>query len=145
MSRTNPLDRVLGRVVAIERVLDPNLYCTRDGQETELPEALRSLTTISPPQEIISAYCQMAGIEEGDIIGDTKPRDLADNRHAIMYALRAHTGLSLKEIGSRLGGRDHTTVLHGANKIERALGHYRGRKELILASEAAKEEPSQEA
>jgi chromosomal replication initiator protein len=38
-----------------------------------------------------------------------------------MYLLRDELGLSLVEIGQRLGGRDHTTVLHGIEKIEQQL------------------------
>jgi chromosomal replication initiator protein len=38
-----------------------------------------------------------------------------------MYLLREELGLSLVEIGQRLGGRDHTTVLHGVDKVEEQL------------------------
>jgi chromosomal replication initiator protein len=38
-----------------------------------------------------------------------------------MYLLREETGASLLDIGQELGGRDHTTVLHGIRQIERAL------------------------
>lgn len=34
-----------------------------------------------------------------------------------MYLLREETDASLVEIGELLGGRDHTTVMHGYNKI----------------------------
>jgi len=40
------------------------------------------------------------------------PRQLA------MYLIRRETGASLPAIGELLGGRDHTTILHGCNKIE---------------------------
>ena len=43
-------------------------------------------------------------------------------RQVAMYLLREETGISLAEIGSELGGRDHTTVMHGIEKIERELG-----------------------
>ena len=38
-----------------------------------------------------------------------------------MYLLREETDISLEEIGRAMGGRDHTTVLHGVKKIEAAL------------------------
>ena len=39
-----------------------------------------------------------------------------------MYLLRERTELSLSEIGGLLGGRDHTTILHGIRKIEEVSG-----------------------
>ena len=35
-----------------------------------------------------------------------------------MYILRKEFGLSFVEIGNILGGRDHTTVMHGVDKME---------------------------
>jgi len=40
-----------------------------------------------------------------------------------MYLARQLTGLSLEEIGSYFGGRDHSTVLHACRKIKHALAH----------------------
>jgi len=42
-------------------------------------------------------------------------------RHVAMYLGRSLAGLTLQEIGSRLGGRDHTTVIHGVARVERDL------------------------
>jgi chromosomal replication initiator protein len=39
-------------------------------------------------------------------------------RQVLMYLLKRHTEMSLQEIGSFLGGRDHSTALHSINKIE---------------------------
>ncbi|MDW8070915.1 MAG: helix-turn-helix domain-containing protein, partial [Anaerolineae bacterium] len=38
-------------------------------------------------------------------------------RQMVMYLARQEAGASLPEIGQALGGRDHTTVLHGVHKI----------------------------
>ena len=38
-----------------------------------------------------------------------------------MYLLRKELGLSLVEIGNILGGRDHTTIMYGVDKIENLL------------------------
>jgi chromosomal replication initiator protein len=35
-----------------------------------------------------------------------------------MYLVRGYLGLSLKEIGSYFGGKDHTTVMHGVAKVK---------------------------
>lgn len=46
-------------------------------------------------------------------------------RNAVAYALRETHGLSLAEIGTALGGRDHTTIIHSLQVAEqRAVGDY---------------------
>jgi chromosomal replication initiator protein len=50
-----------------------------------------------------------------------------------MYLLREETEASLLEIGHTLGGRDHTTVLHGIRQIERALTTDVGLRSQIMA------------
>jgi chromosomal replication initiator protein len=40
-----------------------------------------------------------------------------------MYLARRLTPLSLEEIGGRIGGRDHSTVLYAANKIRERVAH----------------------
>ena len=42
-------------------------------------------------------------------------------RHVVMYLTRELTEMSMPQIGFRLGGRDHTTVLHGVRKISAAI------------------------
>jgi len=42
-------------------------------------------------------------------------------RQVVMYLLRKELRLSLKEVGRVLGGRDHSTVLHGQEKVSRLL------------------------
>ena len=42
-------------------------------------------------------------------------------RGVAMYLVRQLTGKSLEQIGEYFGGRDHTTVLHGIEKIEREV------------------------
>jgi chromosomal replication initiator protein len=50
-----------------------------------------------------------------------------------MYLLRAETDASLLEIGGELGGRDHTTVLHGIKQVERSLGSNPSLRAQVLA------------
>jgi len=42
-------------------------------------------------------------------------------RQVTMYLLRDLNGLGYQAIGELLGGRDHTTIMHGVEKIENAL------------------------
>ncbi len=53
--------------------------------------------------------------------GKTRKKRVAFPRQIIMYILRQEMGLSYDEIGSLLGGRDHTTILYGVEKISSLL------------------------
>ncbi len=56
-----------------------------------------------------------------DIKGKNRSRDVAFPRQICMYLCKKYTGLSLSTIGDYLGGRDHSTVLHGVEKIQSML------------------------
>lgn len=56
-----------------------------------------------------------------DIIGKQRTKNLALPRQIAMYIARKVTSLSLPEIGTAFGGRDHTTVLHAVNTIEKKI------------------------
>jgi hypothetical protein len=60
-----------------------------------------------------------------ELVSERRARRIARPRQVVMYLARKHTKLSLPRIGRGLGFRDHTTVMHGANKIEGMLagGH----------------------
>ena len=53
-----------------------------------------------------------------DITGRKRSSEFVVPRQVCMYVLREYTGLTLDKIGRVLGGKDHTTVMHGADKIK---------------------------
>lgn len=57
-----------------------------------------------------------------NLIGKRRTKTVTFPRHVAMYLAKELTNLTLAEIGSFFGGRDHSTVLHGINKI-RGLRH----------------------
>ena len=78
----------------------------------------KSITNISQVKECV---CKYFNINEEDVDGLSRKAQIVYARHIIMYILRNHYDLSLKSIGSGIGNRDHTTVLHGIDKITDAL------------------------
>lgn len=78
----------------------------------------RSSTTAA---DVLRVVCQVFGVSEKDLLGRQRKRQIVRPRHVAMYVLREETSSSLVEIGRTLGGRDHTTVLHGIENIERDL------------------------
>jgi chromosomal replication initiator protein len=67
--------------------------------------------------EIISTVAYHFGVSEEDLLGRSRRKEIANARQMVMFLAREETDASLPQIGQVLGGRDHTTVLHGSEKI----------------------------
>ena len=76
---------------------------------------------VSSPERILNVVCSHFEVKLSDLVSGRRPQALSFARQVSMFLLRERTELSLSEIGSLLGGRDHTTILHGIRKIERAV------------------------
>jgi len=75
------------------------------------------------PDEIIKNVCGFYNIKPTQIKSPKRSAYLVKARQVAMYLLKKELGLSLVEIGNILGGRDHTTVMHGLGKIENLLNN----------------------
>ena len=69
------------------------------------------------PELIISVVCDQYGVTQEDVVSKKRSRDIAMPRQIAMYLCRDLTQLSTTNIGRAFGGRDHTTVMHGCDKI----------------------------
>jgi chromosomal replication initiator protein len=72
---------------------------------------------ITPPR-ILESVAQYYGVDPEVLRGSQRSREIVVPRQVAMYIMREETESSLSEIGQELGGRDHTTVMHGCSKIE---------------------------
>lgn len=68
---------------------------------------------------IIEEVGKFYGIEDDALRGQGRTKDTAQARQIAMYLIRNMTSLSLKEIGKEFDSRDHTTVLHSIDRIEK--------------------------
>ena len=57
------------------------------------------------------------GVTVADIKGNSRFRDVSQARHVAGWLLR-ESGHTLMEVGALLGGKDHTTVMHGCKRVE---------------------------
>ena len=88
------------------------------------------------PDQAIELAARHYRLTVDDILGSRRTKEIAHARHIIMYLLRLHHGLSLPVIGQHLGGRDHTTISHGIEKIEKQIAKDdQLRRELMLLRE----------
>lgn len=85
------------------------------------PAAVEKITTSGERTTVglvMQAVCNHYGLTLLDLESGRRDREAARPRQVAMWLACTLTKASLPEIGRRLGGRDHTTVLHGRRKIE---------------------------
>ena len=70
------------------------------------------------PKEVIKKVADFYNIEEESIYEKTRRKEVVRPRQIIMYILREDFQVSYPTIGQKLGGRDHTTVIHSCEKIK---------------------------
>ena len=69
------------------------------------------------PDFIIDTVADHFDITPSDIVGSKRSSKIVFPRQIVMYICRSMLGTSLQNIGKYLGGRDHTTIIHGHDKI----------------------------
>ena len=68
-------------------------------------------------KNIIQTVAQYYSINEKQLFLKTRKQEIVKPRQIIMYLLRDELGLSYPSIGGKIGGRDHTTIIHACEKI----------------------------
>ena len=113
-SNIRELEGALNRVVALSRLTHQPL--TTELAETALSELQPRRGKLTEMQ-ILDAVADHFGVERAAFEGKSRSKAIARPRQVAMYLLREETGASLPQIGALLGGRDHTTVLYGCERI----------------------------
>lgn len=97
------------------------------GVPPDLAEVRQSLRSFARPtktvsvKNVVSKIAEFYGIDEDSIYEKTRRREVVRPRQVIMYILREDFSVSYPTIGQRLGGRDHTTVIHSCEKVKREV------------------------
>lgn len=73
------------------------------------------------PEEIVRLVSETFGVSVERIISQERAREVALPRQIAMYLMREELKISLPKIGEVLGGRDHTTIMHGCDKVAELL------------------------
>lgn len=71
------------------------------------------------PDDVINYVCEYYRIKPTQLKGPKRDASLVKARHVAMFILKNDLKLTHKDIGGLLGGRDHTTIMHGVEKIEK--------------------------
>jgi chromosomal replication initiator protein len=87
--------------------------------------ALAPLTSTRPapsdPQAVMKAVSGYFTVSLAQLSGKSRAKPIAEARHVAMFLLREDCELALKQIGLLLGHRDHSTVIHGVQKVSSAM------------------------
>ena len=119
-SNIRELEGALNKVVAFAKL---------EHKDVSLELAQQALKDIIQPEQgkiitpdyIISVVADHFNLTPADLTGNKRSSKIVVPRQMVMYLCREFTSTSLKSIGKILGGRDHTTVMHGIEKIEHEI------------------------
>lgn len=81
-------------------------------KNTSKPKRLASI------KDVIKIVSDFYNIPEEDVINKTRRKEVVRPRQVMMYLLREDFNISYPTIGDKLGGRDHTTVIHSCDKVK---------------------------
>ncbi len=76
---------------------------------------------VTAAKDVIKTIADYYNTEEKDIYAKNRKKELVKPRQVIMYVLREDFDISYPSIGEKLGGRDHTTVMHSYEKIKKDI------------------------
>ncbi len=72
-------------------------------------------------KEIVQVICSFYNIEEDHLYEKTRRKEVLKPRQIAMFILREDFNISYPTIGQKLGGRDHTTVMHSCDKVKKDM------------------------
>ena len=128
------LEGALNRVVAFSQIYNrtPDMKEVKNILNTYLNTPYRKTS----PQVILKSVADFYSISSADLIKRSRKKEVVKPRQVAMFLLREETKLSFPEIGQKLGGRDHSTVIHACEKIKKEVSVDESLKqELVLIKE----------
>jgi chromosomal replication initiator protein len=117
-SNIRELEGALTRVAAYANL--SGLPLTPQLVETALADLLPRRANVKS-EEVLQQVAETFGVTIDRLLGRDRSKQVALPRQVVMYLLREEGNYSLPQIGEALGGRDHTTVIYGCEKIAELL------------------------
>ncbi|RDU23544.1 chromosomal replication initiator protein DnaA [Anaerosacchariphilus polymeriproducens] len=121
-SNIRELEGALNKLIAHSRLEPENKEITVKMAENILqdliyPDKPKEIT----PELIIETVAEHFGFKVSDLVSQKRNSEIVVPRQIAMYLCRDMTDAPLKKIGNLLGKRDHTTIIHGADKISKDI------------------------
>ena len=91
-------------------------------------EAIKDMIYPDKPKEItpsliMNVVADHFGVSIEDIVSKKRNKEIVIPRQVYMYLCRELTDVSLDNIGNNIGGKDHSTVMHGIEKIKEDINN----------------------
>ncbi len=118
-SNIRELESTLNKLIALYKLKNEEINISLAAEALKdliSPDENRKIT----PELIIETVSEHFGISVSDLKSASRDAKTTNARHIAMYLCRAMTDTPLKTVGSLLGGRDHSTVKHGVDKMSEA-------------------------
>jgi chromosomal replication initiator protein len=129
-SNIRELEGALNRVLAYARLTGSPL--TPELASSALADLMARPTTVTL-DELVMTVADFYSISRDDLLGRGRIKELVHPRQVVMYLAREELQLTLPQIGDSLGGRDHTTVIYGVDKITQSIDNDDNIRREVLA------------
>ena len=119
-SNIRELEGALTKIVALSKLnkKEINIELAEEALKDLIsPGEVKNIT----PEYIISIVAEQFEVSADEIISQKRSRNIARPSQIVMYLCRSLLNIPLQEVGRALGGRDHTTIMHGVDKITEEL------------------------
>lgn len=123
------LEGALNKLIARASLI--NSPITMEMAEWAINEIVSSKDKVISSAFIQETVAKYFNIDPKDIAGSKRSADIVFPRQIAMYLCRTVPQLSLPQIGKDFGNRDHTTVMHACNKIEKEMKENKNTKLIV--------------
>ena len=124
------IEGTVNKIMAYQQLMGDSV--DKDTVFRAVKDMFKDRSDIVPTADvIIDEVCNFYNIDADALRGQGRTKDISLARQIAMYQIRSMTNLSLKEIGKEFDGRDHTTVLHSIDRIEKMVKEDPEIKEII--------------
>ena len=117
------LEGALNRVIAYATLHDEPLTMNLAVKALEHIYSTKKPSSNLTVTEVMEGICAYYNVDAALLSGKQRDRDIVWPRQVAMYLMREETSASLLQIGMTLGGRDHTTIMHGWEKVNIEMAH----------------------
>lgn len=129
-SNVRELEGCLTRLVAYSNMTQQPI--TLELSQTALKEIIDSRKVkIITAEMIMQSVSDYYNVTLSEMVGPTRKREITIPRQVAIYLTREMTGMSLPQIGTVFGGRDHTTILHSCKVMENTVRDDLGMRNLV--------------
>lgn len=109
----------LKKIMVSAQLVRSMLQIPQDADNTQ-PSTTTMIKRVAP-LDVLEAVSTYFEIKPMHLKGPKRDRPIARPRQLVMYICKTELNVTLDDIGGLLGGRDHTTVLHGVDKISKEI------------------------